>query len=341
MAKPWPCIEGIRLVKSGAVAGDTWGHSSYAFYEACRGRDLNEDPYLVVWLHGADGGCDMRNGDLVNMQQRLGRRTFFFAPKSPQPDSEGYRFFWGVRYTKAQNKGDKGFIFGELHKPYLEAFCETVRELSEEVGALAILVCGYSMGGFGAWQLGSHKPELFTALVPIAGYGMGTFEKGGCYNAPQPQSETILKSFLAFAAPKLAKVPLVLAIHAKADTVSSFSDTKHIVETIQHSGGNADLVIIEKDAADSDPGKRKVKAGHNYFYHSLLNESSESVLWSRLRIGLDNLDLQRRGNQGTSSMLPTGTGAERHRSRSPRRASSDGDPPPQRLSLIGRLLASI
>lgn len=46
----------------------------------------------------------------------------------------------------------------------------------------------YSMGGFGAFQLGCFAPESFDAIVSVAGYGLGTSEQDSGYGAPQPAS---------------------------------------------------------------------------------------------------------------------------------------------------------
>ena len=128
------------------------------------------------------------------------------------------------RHTKAQDKNDLGHVFGEVNEEYLTALCNAVHEVACEVSASAVLVSGYSMGGFGAVQLGGFRPELFTAVVPVAGYSMGTLER----HAPQPESEGVFRSFLAKYAPRLAQVPVVIMVHAPSDTVSSFLDAKRL-----------------------------------------------------------------------------------------------------------------
>ena len=50
------------------------------------------------------------------------------------------------------------------------------------------------MGGFGAIQLGCFAPELFDAVVSVAGYGMGTSEPNSGYGAPQPVSGAFEKT---------------------------------------------------------------------------------------------------------------------------------------------------
>lgn len=47
----------------------------------------------------------------------------------------------------------------------------------------------YSMGGFGAFQLGCRAPDTFDAIISVAGYGMGTNSK----DAPQPYSGAFVR----------------------------------------------------------------------------------------------------------------------------------------------------
>ena len=52
------------------------------------------------------------------------------------------------------------------------------------------------MGGFGAFQLGCFAPDVFDAVVSVAGYGLGTSEPNSGYGAPQPVSGAMV--FQAF-----------------------------------------------------------------------------------------------------------------------------------------------
>lgn len=306
--KPWPSPDGWRLTKAGTMVGETFGESTYKVYEAVSdASQVDQEPYFFIWLHGADGGNDIPPNDLAKMQKRLRRRIFFFVPISPKPSQDGNRFFWGVAYTKAQNKNDLGFVHGSLHEPYLQEFCRVVKELSQEVGAIATVMAGYSMGGFGAWQIAGYMPDLFTAIIPVASYGLGTYQKGGMYNAPQPESSHIFDNFMNWMAPNVAQVPVVIAIHAQIDTTSPYGDAQAMVKKVQGHGGKAQLVSISAEGAESDKGKRKVKSGHSYFNHSLLNDDSEGVLYGRLRILLQaaiNQGYGQRGNGNGSRIRP-------------------------------------
>ena len=122
-------------------------------------------------------------------------------------------------------------------------------------------------------------------MLSVAGYGVGTFEPSDEYwGAPQPESSSIFQQFLARQISRLATVPAVVIIHAPTDQVSSFCDTKHIVNTIKAHGGSVELVLVPECKANSDPkSNSKTKMGHSYFNYALLDNSSDEVLYSRLR----------------------------------------------------------
>ena len=60
---------------------------------------------LIVLLHGMAGG-NFPTKDLMTMHTRLGCRTYFLLPRSPDPSSDGRKFCWGMAYTKAQNRNN-------------------------------------------------------------------------------------------------------------------------------------------------------------------------------------------------------------------------------------------
>lgn len=69
--------------------------------------------------------------------------------------------------------------------------CTCLANLREKPVADVLIASGclrYSMGGFGAFQLGCFAPEIFDAIVSVAGYGLGTSEQDSGYGAPQPAS---------------------------------------------------------------------------------------------------------------------------------------------------------
>ncbi|CAE8628085.1 unnamed protein product [Polarella glacialis] len=275
----------VTSLSSFVLQGEGFGKSACTTYEVCDVAQRGEAPYLFVWLHGADGGGGIPEKDMQTMQRRLGRRTVFFVPMNPSAASDGLRFFWGVSYTKKQNKNALGFVFGEFHQEYLDALTGAVRQAKLEVNASRVLVGGYSMGGFGAYQLGSHAPDLFHAVISAAGYGLGTLEPPNAgFGAPQPESSDIFQAFLDQHVPRLAQVPGVFVVHSPADSISSFNDAAAIVGALQAHGGNAELLIVSEDAANTDPNrKKKQKLGHSYFNYALLHDTSEVLLYAQLR----------------------------------------------------------
>jgi pimeloyl-ACP methyl ester carboxylesterase len=210
---------------------------------------------------------------------------------SPKAGRDGRRFFWGQAYTKAENKNGYGYIFGNFVSEYLQAVTDLVQETSREVCAERVVVAGYSMGGFGAYQLGFFAPEIFDAVVSVAGYGRGTLEAMSANSAcggPQPESGNVFRSFLAEEVKSLSAVPAVFVVHASIDAVSSFRDASEIVQAVREHGGSAQLVVVPDEAADSDPKRcrRRSKLGHHYFNYALLHDTSEDVIWASLRRAL-------------------------------------------------------
>eukprot|EP00931_Biecheleriopsis_adriatica_P009519 TRINITY_DN110597_c0_g1_i1.p1 TRINITY_DN110597_c0_g1~~TRINITY_DN110597_c0_g1_i1.p1 ORF type:complete len:317 (-),score=69.78 TRINITY_DN110597_c0_g1_i1:248-1198(-) len=277
----------LRLVDSGKLTGPDFGESAFKIYEA--GGEMAETPYVFVWLHGADMG-EIDTGSLRKMHEKLMRRTFFFVPMNPK-GAAGLKFSWGVAHTKAQNKNSCGFVNGQRHDNYLKALTMRISKLSCEQDAERVVVCGYSMGGFGAYQLGSFAPDTFDAVISVAGYGHGTLQPADQgYHAPQPQSSVIFKNFLQKEIAKLSHVPVVMCVHAQSDTISYFEDNRQIIECVERVNrkrgrkGFAKLTEVPEHHADSDPGrKKKAKQGHSYFNYTLLNPTSEGIVWKPLR----------------------------------------------------------
>lgn len=272
------------LLRQETLLGTAYGPSTFKVYDACLEGQERQDPLLVVWLHGADMG-DIPAQDLAVMHKRLRRHCVFLVPLSPKAASDGLRFSWGLGYTKAQNKGGLGFVYGTQHEAFLRDLASAIMELKEEVHAAGVYSMGYSMGGFGVYQLASFMPALFDAAVAVAGYGQGTLDtSGGSYSAPQPEASRIFDDWCDRNCPKLAKVGALVVIHSPADRESSYTDAREIVSRVKREGGCAKLVTVPADLAESDRGSKKTAhpSGHRYFNYAFLNESSVDVLYDRI-----------------------------------------------------------
>jgi len=76
-----------------------------------------------------------------------------------------------------------------------------------------VYLAGYSMGGFGSWQLAARASERFAAVVPIAG-GANTELAKALKNVP------------------------IWAVHSSDDNVVSVDGTRKIIEAIREAGGS-------------------------------------------------------------------------------------------------------
>ncbi|CAE7679129.1 rluC, partial [Symbiodinium sp. CCMP2456] len=284
---------GVRLIVEATLEGKGYGKTQYKVYEAVAG--LKEDgkreaPYLFVWLHGMDNGM-IEPAYLRTMQTRMNRRVIFMVPKSPNTTADGWHFNWGCCFSKSDNKKQLGYVFGSLHLDYLRDLTAKISEIASIFQAERTLVMGYSMGGFGAFQLGAMAPDVFDVVVSVAGYGLGTLEpQGEMYDAPQPRAGERFELFLRQVATRLSVVPVVLAMHARKDSMSSFRDVYAIIHHVQEesikkgSDSIVQLFEVPDEKADSDRGrKKKNKSGHHYFNYTLLDESSDDFFWSKLQ----------------------------------------------------------
>jgi len=89
-----------------------------------------------------------------------------------------------------------------------------------------VYLTGYSMGGYGAWQLAMSLPECFAAIVPICGGGM-------YWNAG-----------------RLINVP-VWAFHGGKDACVFPEESQKMVHAVNSHGGHAKLTIYPENEHNS------------------------------------------------------------------------------------------
>ncbi|MBN1260427.1 MAG: prolyl oligopeptidase family serine peptidase [Anaerolineae bacterium] len=94
-----------------------------------------------------------------------------------------------------------------------------------------IYLTGLSMGGYGAWFLGTAHPERFAAAAPICG--------GGIWQHGFPERVCVLKG-----------VP-VWAFHGAKDTTVPVAESQTLVNTLRACGGDARLTIYPDAGHDS------------------------------------------------------------------------------------------
>jgi len=108
-----------------------------------------------------------------------------------------------------------------VHMPTVSAL------LDEAIATLAVdpervSLTGISMGGFGAWYLGTLRPEVFAAVVPICGYAQRRhgFPKRVC----------------------ALKDVAVRVYHGDADDIVPVEESDRLVAALQACGGRVDYV---------------------------------------------------------------------------------------------------
>jgi predicted peptidase len=138
--------EQAALTSKPSVANDL----NYLLYTP-KGYETSQEAYpLVVWLHGGDqGGSDIEKVRSSGLPRLIeAGREFPFLVFSPQNPSE--ELLYPIESVKS-------------------ALDEVIAK--HRVDRSRIYVVGYSRGGFAAWALAEQYPEIFAAVVPIAGGG--------------------------------------------------------------------------------------------------------------------------------------------------------------------------
>lgn len=88
-----------------------------------------------------------------------------------------------------------------------------------------VYACGYSLGGYGTWELISAAPERFAAAIPVC--AGGNVNEAHC----------------------LVNLP-IWAFHGAGDENVPVEDSKQMVDAIQKCGGNARLTVYKDQGHD-------------------------------------------------------------------------------------------
>ena len=124
---------------------------------------------LVVYLHGS-GACgsdnvlNLRDGPDYMIAYSRATRTpvIVVSPQCPQ------RYGWSPLFWTPESA---------VVTPEPLKMERLVRELIDQcvdtlpVDTNAVLLTGVSLGGFGAWSMLAHNPDLFAAVMPVCGGG--------------------------------------------------------------------------------------------------------------------------------------------------------------------------
>ena len=195
---PRPGEIGIDLVSTESLTESSRSSMSdgYLAYLPKSYNRLKEFP-LVIFLHGSGrrGSDPLRLKDLAIGFSRRAERTPNFIVLIPQ-----------CMANKGWHAGDISRFVDFANKKY-------------KIDQKRIYLVGYSMGAYGAWSAGAKYPDLFSAIVPIAGGG-------------EPEN-----------ASTLTNLP-IWAFHGDGDKVVEVEGTLNMVKAIREKGGNPKMTIF-------------------------------------------------------------------------------------------------
>ena len=174
---------------------------------------------LLIYLHGAGGvGRDVLR--LQGQSRRMWRGTAQFgkgpclvvAPQCLKTTKQGQRGIW--------NADDLDLLLAHL-------------KATLPVDEKRIYLTGNSMGGYGSWAWGAHRPEHFAAIAPVVG-GIG---RGGPKDVTPDLDQW---------AANLAKVP-VFAFAGAKDRVVPAERSERMIAAIRRAGGKQAKLRIYPD----------------------------------------------------------------------------------------------
>ena len=162
----------------------------------------NEKLPLIVFLHGAAA----RGEDLDLLEEVVGMPLLFGETST----------FNGVRAITLSPQCPSGAVWNHLVFPVKELIDHILEEYPIDRDRVSIT--GFSMGGFGTWDVICTYPKLFSAAAPICGGG------------------------LSWRAGALKTLP-IRVFHGDADTVVPLSYSEQMVDAVKKIGGNISLTV--------------------------------------------------------------------------------------------------
>lgn len=263
--------------------GPSYGTCSCKMYEACSVEESSSQPLLFVWLQAYTEREALESG-LAQMRLRLRCRTFFLIAKTPT-GANGKEYLWACACTNKQNRDCIGFINGDVDISFMKDLCEAVHKLRGRIGASCMRLCGYGMSGFGVYQLAGYAPGLFAAAVVIAGYVGSTAERSASgLSAPQSMAEKRYRMFLDERLEHWSKLRLLLIVHARSDTMSSYADAHELYHTMKRHRQTMVIssTVFDGDAGADNGGEKRKKKHHGYVSTALLHDSSDDFVYCHL-----------------------------------------------------------
>ncbi|HEV7701193.1 MAG TPA: prolyl oligopeptidase family serine peptidase [Pyrinomonadaceae bacterium] len=183
-------------------------------------RDPNKKPAVMLYLHGsgARGADNIAQVDGFRWAIEPVKDKIDFIVVLPQCEDDT---FWA-----AQNMSDYA----------LTALDRSVDEFNGDTDR--IYLAGFSLGGYGVWQIAAAHPRKFAALLPVAGGVVGTYPMnprdrdaiipsvGDMLGSPEPYKEI---------AKAIGQTP-AWVFHGDHDESVSVKFSRTIVKALQDNG---------------------------------------------------------------------------------------------------------
>lgn len=165
---------------------------------------------LIVWLHGSgevgdDNEKQMDNGAEVFTDEKTRAQYpgFFLAPQCPENDR------WSNMSSRFPAENNR---MSTRPTATAQSTFELIEKLKTIYNIDRVIVIGFSMGGFGAWDWIVRRPDLFVKAIPMSAGG------------------DITK------ASNLIHTP-IWAFHGNRDDTVGVSHSRAMIQAIRRSGG--------------------------------------------------------------------------------------------------------
>ncbi|HEX8500640.1 MAG TPA: prolyl oligopeptidase family serine peptidase [Pyrinomonadaceae bacterium] len=166
---------------------------------------------LVLWLHGSGGDGKIDRVPSANITPSK-KNGLWRLLGQPGIQSEYPSFVLVPRCPPGERWDNIG-----SNKPStpMRLVLEVLQALGAEFGIdrRRLSVIGYSLGGYGTWDVVARRPGMFAAAVPISGGGD------------------------AYKAHLIAQTP-VWAFHGREDEAVNVGESRRMVEAVRKAGGN-------------------------------------------------------------------------------------------------------
>ena len=123
----------------------------------------------------------------------------------------------------------------------LLALIDNIRQ-TQSIDPERIVITGFSAGAMGSWFMASRHPDLFSAMIPIA--GPPVLRTAPSALAGLEEAARFLKDPQVDWPPALRQTP-ILAIHSRSDELVSFRLVDRAVDTLRASGGAIELIALD------------------------------------------------------------------------------------------------